>query len=437
MKAKQPGPSLKSAIVAGSGIVGLTCAHRLIRAGVATSVIGPAAGASASWGNAGHLALEQAEPLASGKSMRKAFGQMFGGGGAIRAPVGEIGHWLPFFLRVAGACRKSRFRAGTGALTSCMQRAAPAWRALLAEIGHPQLLLERGHFVLWESTRSAIAGRARWGSAETGPASFAEATAEELERLESLIRRRICGALRFEQTGQFTDPGVLLDKLEGSILTAGASRVDGLATGIHCDKRRRRAVVETADGARHEADAIVVAAGVASGKLLASAGIFAPIIAERGYHIHAPTDHWPDGVPPLVFEDRSLIVTRFTSGLRASGFVEFARPERPPDATLWRALQAHAAELGLPFDRPLTRFMGARPTLPDYLPAIGRSPEADNLYYAFGHQHLGLTLAALTAELIRDLVLGERPAIDLRPFSLGRFAASRQAAPEKRRINRR
>ena len=65
--------------------------------------------------------------------------------------------------------------------------------------------------------------------------------------------------------------------------------------------------------------------------------------------------------------------------------------------------------------------MGARPTLPDYLPAIGRSTRAANLFYAFGHQHLGLTLAPVTGELVATLITGDAPAIDLAPFAVDRF----------------
>jgi D-amino-acid dehydrogenase len=66
--------------------------------------------------------------------------------------------------------------------------------------------------------------------------------------------------------------------------------------------------------------------------------------------------------------------------------------------------------------------MGPRPTLPDYLPAIGRSPRWPAVCYAFGHQHLGLTMAVVTAEIVRDLVTGTEPPLDIRPFDLTRFA---------------
>jgi D-amino-acid dehydrogenase len=65
--------------------------------------------------------------------------------------------------------------------------------------------------------------------------------------------------------------------------------------------------------------------------------------------------------------------------------------------------------------------MGERPTLPDFLPMIGRAPGTANLYLASGHQHFGLTLAALTGELIAALVAGRDPGIDLSALSAGRF----------------
>src|SRR3546814_16712274 len=113
-----------------------------------------------------------------------------------------------------------------------------------------------------------------------------------------------------------------------------------------------------------------------------------------------------------------MIVTRFADTGQAASFVEFHSPGAPPDPRKWDRLERHVRELGLPFNPPFTGWMGARPTLPDYLPAIGRSRRVGNLVYAFGHQHLGLTLAAVTGELVRALLEQERPTVALAPFDL-------------------
>jgi D-amino-acid dehydrogenase len=129
-------------------------------------------------------------------------------------------------------------------------------------------------------------------------------------------------------------------------------------------------------------------------------------------------------MPPVVFEDRSMIVSRFLSGLRAASFVEFSRVDSPADPRKWQRLRAHARELRLPFEGPIREWMGARPTLPDYLPAIGRSRRAENLVYAFGHQHLGLTLAAITGELVGSMATAETAIVDLAPFDVARFGGA-------------
>lgn len=104
-----------------------------------------------------------------------------------------------------------------------------------------------------------------------------------------------------------------------------------------------------------------------------------------------------------------------------TSFVEFTTEDAPADARKWTRLRQHAAELGLPMDHRATEWMGSRPTLPDYLPAIGRCRRQGNLYYAFGHQHLGLTLAAVTGELAAEMVTAGRTTADLDAFDLERF----------------
>jgi len=123
----------------------------------------------------------------------------------------------------------------------------------------------------------------------------------------------------------------------------------------------------------------------------------------------------------VVFEDRSMIVTRFAQTLRACSFVEFADVNAPPDSRKWERLTKHVRDLGLPFGESPSRWMGARPTLPDYLPAIGRSRRAENLLYAFGHQHLGLTLGPATGQAIAALALGQPSGFSLTPFDVERF----------------
>ncbi|HEU4781612.1 MAG TPA: FAD-binding oxidoreductase [Steroidobacteraceae bacterium] len=419
MMSNAKGRRPQTALVIGGGVVGLACAMTLRLRGIDTLLLEPAlVQRGASWGNAGHIAVEQVEPLASLRTIRSFPGRLFWRGGALSLPAHEIAAWLPFTARLLQASRPRRFAAGKEALKSIVGQAMPAWRRLSAEADAQALIVEDGHYIVWETAAGARAGRQSWNSTDIGAASIRDVTPQEAASLSSLMARPPAGAVRFVGTGRVRDPGDLTDRLAAAFVASGGVQRRERAQTMSIEKSH--ASVFLVSGERLSADAIVVAAGVGSAPLLEQIGHRAPVIAERGYHIQSDTTDWPD-LPPVVFEERSMIVSRFRTGLRAASFVEFGRENTPADPRKWQRLRSHVAELGLSFTAPGSEWMGARPTLPDYLPAIGRSNRADNLLYAFGHQHLGLTLAAITGEMIGALSVGEDPALDAGPFSLDRF----------------
>jgi glycine/D-amino acid oxidase-like deaminating enzyme len=164
----------------------------------------------------------------------------------------------------------------------------------------------------------------------------------------------------------------------------------------------------------------VVCAGAWSAPLLAPFGVRAPLEAERGYHIEL-TNHAPVVDAPILYADHSVVVTPMAGRLRASSYLEFAGLDSPPDPRKPARLRTHMRRLGYRCDPEGPSWMGPRPTLPDYLPGIGKALGEHELFYAVGHQHLGLTLAAVTADLIADLVSGRKPRFDVAAFDLRRF----------------
>jgi len=400
--------------VIGGGVVGLCCGLHLARSGHAVTLLEQSVRRdTASWGNAGHVATEQVAPLASVATLRSAAGRLFVRGGALDLPLAGTGTWLPFVLRMIAASRPARFEKGRRALGTLLAEALPAWQRLVTAIGAPGLLSDAGHCVMWESAATAAAGRAAWAAADTGTARFAEATAEQRAELATVTTAPIAGAICFSGTAQVTDLDALATALSDAFRAAGGTILPQHA-GLVLENGR--AVVPGLD-----ADRVLVTAGVGSGPLVEAIGHRAPIVAERGYHIRGTATRWPPDLPPIVFEDRSMIVTRFAGQVQAASFVEIHATDAPPDPRKWQRLERHVRELGLAIDEPFTRWMGSRPTLPDYLPAIGRSRRADNLFYAFGHQHLGLTLAPVTAEIIAAMVDETPERIDMAPFDLERF----------------
>ncbi|WP_050805605.1 NAD(P)/FAD-dependent oxidoreductase [Novosphingobium nitrogenifigens] len=405
--------------VVGGGILGSSIALALLDAGCDVTVFDPdVLGCAASWGNAGHIAVEQVEPLASLATLAELPSRLWGRNGALALPPTEMRTWLPFGLSLVRAASPRRFAHGKAALSTLMGDALPAWQRLAQRLGQPDLIRAEGHFIVWESARTAERGMRAACSTDLPTAAYRPADEDELRALTALTGSRLAGAVRCLGTARISSHARLRQGLRTAIDAAGGSwcpRAVELARGGDGQVR----VLGEAPF-----DTVVLAAGIFSRALAERLGHVVPMVPERGYHLHGAGAHWPEHLPPVVFEDRSMIVTRFADGVRASSFLELAPVERPADRSRWDALRRHVAELNLPFDRDHREWMGARPTLPDYLPAIGRSRRAPNLVYAFGHQHLGLTLGPVTAGLVRDLVRGTRPSLDLSPFDLARFERS-------------
>ena len=111
-----------------------------------------------------------------------------------------------------------------------------------------------------------------------------------------------------------------------------------------------------------------------------------------------------------------------TPGIRIAGTAEFGGLDAAPNFARARALTHHARKMLPGIDTTdVTEWSGLRPTLPDSLPVIGPSPHLPNLFFAFGHQHVGLTGGPKTGRLIADLVAGRTPDLDIGPFRADRF----------------
>ncbi len=411
---------MKTALVVGGGVVGGASALALQSRGFAVTLLDAATTTTAaSWGNAGHIAIEQAQPLASLATLMDAPRRLLSPSGALSLPLAEAPVWFPFLCRLVAASRPRVFASGSVALGALLKEAMPAWTRFVADLSAPDILRRDGHFVVWADPRRASAGAEAWCRVDTGTAHFRDVDAVERQSLSDLLGRPIGGAVRCVGSGQISDPRDLARALRTGLAGQGCTFRIGRARALEIEKET--AWVRLDDGCRITADRVVIAAGVASKPLMETIGHRVPMIAERGYHVQYPADGWPSDMPPVVFEDHGMIVTRFRSGVRAASFVEFAATNRPADPEKWRRIRRHVFDLGLPLEGLGLPWMGARPTLPDYLPAIGRSPRGNNLTYAFGHQHLGLTLGPITGEIIAALATDEMPTVPIQPFDLGRF----------------
>jgi D-hydroxyproline dehydrogenase len=405
--------------VIGAGIIGAAVAFALAREGREVLLLDRAEPgvAGASFGNVGHIAAELVQPLPSVGLLCGFWRELFCFDGALDLPARQALRMLPWMRRFAAAA--FRRADNTRELAPLVLPAAAEWARWLAEIGRPDLLRRHGHYEIGFGHRAA----ARLGSqaramAQLGIDSRA-VPAPQLLPLQRAARADTAAGLWFPDSAHVLDPLEAVRAFTAAALARGARlRIfDVAALQVSGDMVEIRG-----DQPPLRVGGAVVCAGMGSATLLAPFGLHAPLQAVRGYHIELP-GHAAFFDAPVVYTDGHVLVTPMAGRLRASSYMEFAAPDAPPDPRKNARLRQRMRALGYACDSDGPSWVGARPVLPDYLPGIGRAPGPARVFYAIGHQHIGLTLAPITGELLADAVAGRKSRHPVAAFDLRRFGA--------------
>lgn len=410
-----------SIAVIGAGVIGSAIACALAREGRQVLLIdrtSPGEG-GASFGNAGHVATELVEPLPSAELLLGFWRELFAFGGVLDIPARRLATFMPWAARFARAAFQRA--ENTRHLAPFVRPAVPALVGMLGEIGRADLIRQHGHYQVWLGGDGARRSRAQARVMDELLVPTQPAARDFLEAVRAAAGARSVAALWFPKCAHVLDPLEVVRAFATAAMQRGA-------TFLRHDVRALRAAgqgvqVITDSGARN-VNMAIVCTGVWSAPLLQPFGLKVPLEAARGYHVQMP-DATPLADAPILYSDANIVVTPMAGRVRATSFMEFAGIDAPPDPRKPAWLRSKLRALGYACDDQAPAWVGPRPVLPDYLPAIGRVPHLPNLLYAFGHQHIGLTLCAVTAQAMADLAAGREPAFDLSAFDLRRFGAGK------------
>jgi glycine/D-amino acid oxidase-like deaminating enzyme len=401
--------------VIGAGVIGASVAYVLSRTGRRVLLIdrAPPGEGGASFGNAGHIATELVEPLPSPRLLFGFWRQLVAVGGVLDIPARRLLGISPWALRFAAAA--FRRQANTRHLAPFVRPAVPALVGLLADAGRPDLIRQHGHYEMWLGGKVHARARAQADAMEKLEVQTRPAPADLVEKVRAAARADIATGLWFPKCAHVLDPLEVVRAFATAATRHGAGFVQR-------EVRELRArvtgfeIVTDADSVL--AGTVVVCLGAWSAPLLTPFGFRVPLEAARGYHVQMP-QATPLADAPILYND-TILVTPMTGRVRATSFMEFAGIDAPPDPRKPAWLREQVTALGYACDPSPPSWVGPRPVLPDYLPALGRAAHLPNLFYAFAHQHIGLTLSGVTAQAMADLVVG-RPRPDLAAFDLRRF----------------
>lgn len=402
--------------ILGAGVIGLCIAERLHAEGREVVLVDPAPpGSGASSGNAGTIADYAVMPVGSPEVLRQLPALLFDRMSPLAVTPGALPGLVPWLARFAASCLPAASARHAAALATLMPGAGPGWVALIDRIGASGLLDRRGCLYLYDTAQAWAGAEAAMAARRALGVTVEVLGAAELAALEpGLPPYR--GAAFFPGAMLLTDPGAVMGRLAAHV-GARAGLVVARATDL---RRQAGGVLVEGPGLRLQARRVIVAAGAQSRALAASAGDRVPLETERGYHAE-----WDMAAPrlgrPACPLSRGAYFSPMAGRLRVAGTVELggltASPSAHRIARLVEGARAVFPDLGEP-DRV---WMGCRPSMPDSLPVIGASAGGAEVLHAFGHGHIGITLATVTAGIIADLVAGREPAVPLAPFRPRRF----------------
>ena len=408
----------QSVIVIGSGITGVSCAEELRRSGAKVTLIDRVkAGdpSQTSFGNAGILAREGIMPIAN-PSMLKMIPQI------LLSPSS------PVYLKWSYLAKFSPW-ALQFIMNGTRPKALPIILALNELIydtveNHIQLskntdaarFIEKGDMTLlyrnrkqFSSVKFANQARRNLGII------WEELSRNELLDRDPHISKLYQFGLAYKNHGWITNPAAYVSSLAKHFQKNGGKILIGEVSKINGNN------VELKGGIILKAENIVLATGAWSKNLTSQLGHNIPLQAERGYHLSLKNaSHMPPNT--YLITDKKFGLTPMDGFLRCAGQSEFAPLEMPPNPKAIKNLRKFLFRLypKLAYETE-TIWQGTRPTLPDSLPVIGRSSKNPSVIFAFGGQHLGLTMGPKIGKMVRDIIFERQSNINMKPYSSDRF----------------
>ena len=412
---------MENVIVIGAGVVGICCARHLQRAGFSVTVLDTLApGEATSSGNAGGIAVSEVIPLAVPGQSWRVPGYLFDSMGPLSIQWSYVPQLAPWLIRFWLACNRARAEKAISANVSLTAQAQRELDTLLTESGIADIVVREDCLTVYESEANYRRDQWAWERRRSNGLQSRELSPSEIRKLEPELASIFERGVLNEGYFHVRDPLRLTKTLARTFVeNGGIVNIDeAQALGLSEDGRP---YVKLASGRQWPCDRIVVAAGAWSHRLTATLGDLVPLETERGYSTTLPNAN--TGLRrQIISAEHAFVMTPMEMGLRLAGTVELAGLRHPPNWARADVLVTKASRF-LPNLNTSEgkRWMGHRPGLPDCLPVIGRSRKSARVLYAFGHGHLGLTMAAITGRVIADLAMGTDPGIDLSPFQVDRF----------------
>ncbi|MEQ8447753.1 MAG: FAD-binding oxidoreductase [Pelagibacterium sp.] len=411
-------------IVIGGGIVGVSTAIHLLRRGRSVLLVDKnTPGRETSFGNAGIIQREGVRPHAFPRDLATLM--------QVGLHLSTAARYDPFALpRVTPALMRYWWKSSPNHYSHVVRSYAPLIARsidehsdLIAASGAEDLVIKKGWYLAFRTAEKlkAEAAKAKKDHELYG-INHRVVDGAEMAQIEPDFTERLAGAIHWTDPWTIRNPGALVAKYFELYKSMGGRFLGGEATGLEQDGDDW--AITVAD-TRYTAREVVVTLGPWAPEVLEPLGYRLPLFVKRGYHMHygtqgdAKLNNW------LIDAEVGYCLAPMEQGVRLTTGAEFAlRDAAPTPVQLGRAEGRARALFPLGERLDPQPWKGARPCTPDMMPIIGPAPKHRGLWVGIGHAHHGFTLGPATGHLLAQAMTGEKPAIDIAPFGMDRFAGT-------------
>ena len=406
--------------VIGAGIQGVCISLCLVKKGFRVTLIDrdePGSN-SASYGNAGHFSPYASVPINRPDVLIDVPAMLFSATGPLSLKWNYVPKMIPWFIKFIKNCSRKKMMHTAKYMHQILDLALPAYDDLFKEIDISGLVENKGIIYFWtnkdlKSRELEINIRKELGVEQQ------LLTAHEIHDLEPHIRKIYHSGIYYPSARHARNPKKILLKLFDLFLQKGGHFEKQNVNTINFSSDEKPIIKTNLNS--YIFDKSVIACGAFSKKLTDEVNEKIPLDTERGYHVHFKGhDHLL--TRPVIFLNRGFGITPMEPGLRVVGTVEFGGLNNPISKKRIVNLVNNAKYLFPELTEHYDEWLGFRPTLPDCLPVMGPSKNYKNLYYSFGHHHLGWTLGAISGKIMAKMIAGENTNLDLSAYNSLRFS---------------
>ena len=409
---------MKNIAVVGAGIVGICSAYFLKKSGFQVTLIDKEKpGTMTSFGHACSFADYANVPVNYPGLLWDIPSMLLRKDGPLAVDFFYIIKNLPWAINFLKNCRKEKVDEIATSLTNLLKHSQLSYDEIFKDVNVKEFISHEENLYLFDTKKSFENYEYANIIRKNNNVKVRNLNKDEVKELEPNIADVYYSGQVFTGSRHTTNPLAISNKIFDKFIELGGIYINQHVKNLIQNEKNIELLMEDK---KIKFDKIIICAGAWSNQIANMLGDKFPLDTERGYHILFETNEKIIN-RPVAWSESGFYLIQIHNGVRAAGTVEIAGLNKSPNKKRLNMIERQSRKVLPQLGKVQSTWMGRRPTLPDSLHIIGNSQKNNNIIYAFGHQHVGWTLGAVTGKIIDSLSRDQIPNIDISAYSPSRF----------------